>query len=128
MQIIFNLIGFLTKENIKGEELILACSRVKEIDENSMTCLDYLLAGADYPEFYYLMMEFKVKFYVYQKMYTYEEKNTQNNNNFEFYLEQKSSINIIDNSGAKIINNKADEEIVEEIIIEKENKLKTGKK
>ena len=60
-------------------------------------------------------------------MYTYEEKNTQNNNNFEFYLEQKSSINIIDNSGAKIINNKADEEIVEEIIIEKENKLKTGK-
>jgi len=61
-------------------------------------------------------------------MYTYEEKNTQNNNNFEFYLEQKSSINIIDNSGAKIINNKADEEIVEEIIIEKENKLKTGKK
>ena len=61
-------------------------------------------------------------------MYTYEEKNTQNNNNFEFYLEQKSSINIIDNSGAKIIYNKADEEIVEEIIIEKENKLKTGKK
>ena len=42
---------------------------------------------------------------------------------------KKSTVNIVDNSGAKIILEKGgEEEIVEEIIIENDNKNKFGKK
>jgi hypothetical protein len=50
----------MEKENIIAEDLVESCSRIKEIDNHSLSCLDYLLAAADYQDFYYLMIEFKV--------------------------------------------------------------------
>ena len=63
-------------------------------------------------------------------MHNYGEKINETDK-YEFYLDQKHSqntVNIIENSGAKIVNNNEDEEILEEIIIENENKFKVGKK
>ena len=54
-------LGFMKKENIKAEDLVESCDRIREIDD-SMSCLDYLIAAADYQDFYDLMIEFKVEF------------------------------------------------------------------
>lgn len=63
-------------------------------------------------------------------MYNYGEKNNQE---FDYHLDKKSDkkeLNIVENSGAKIMNKHDDnEEIAEEIEIENENKNnKNGKK
>ena len=70
-------------------------------------------------------------------MYNYGEKNIENDNDFNYYMDdhkENEKINILENSGPKIINkNPADleENIEEDIIIEKDDKskiYKSGKK
>lgn len=112
----------MKKEKIKAEELVESCSRINEIDDHSMSCLDYLLAAADYQDFYDLIIEFKVILNNNQQLQNYGGK-TNDHDKFDFYLDNsKSTVNIVDNSGAKInLDKGGEEEIVEEIIIENDN-------
>jgi hypothetical protein len=47
---------------MSGEKLLDACGRIKDIDENSLYCLDYILASIEYEDFCYLMFDYKVKY------------------------------------------------------------------
>ncbi len=59
------LVAFIEETKYSEEEVYLACSRIKDYDEQMLICLDYLLASTEYEEFYNLIMDFKVKFYFY---------------------------------------------------------------
>ena len=47
-----NLDEFLKKEKINATRLLEACTRIKDVDENSLYCLDYILACTEYHDFY----------------------------------------------------------------------------
>lgn len=51
---------FLIAEKISPEKLIDSCTRIKEINENSLYCLDYILASIEYDDFFNLMIDYKV--------------------------------------------------------------------
>jgi hypothetical protein len=57
---IFSLLAFLDSEKISVERLLDSCLRIKEINENSLYCLDYILASTEYFDFFNLMMDYKV--------------------------------------------------------------------
>lgn len=52
--------NFLEVSKYSAEEVYESCNRIKEVDENYLTCLDYILAGNEYECFYNMMMEYKV--------------------------------------------------------------------
>jgi hypothetical protein len=44
---------------MKQEELFKSCQRVQHMDQQSLMCLDWILASTEYIEFVYMMLEFK---------------------------------------------------------------------
>ena len=54
-----NHIEFLKIEGIKQEDLFKSCQRVQHMDQQSLMCLDWILASTEYIEFVYMMLEFK---------------------------------------------------------------------
>jgi hypothetical protein len=51
----------LDAEKISAEKLLDSCTRIKEINENYLYCLDYILASIEYDDFFNLMSDYKVE-------------------------------------------------------------------
>ena len=50
---------FVKETEYSAEEIFYACERIKQYDEQLLTCLDYILACTEYEEFLILANEFK---------------------------------------------------------------------
>jgi hypothetical protein len=63
----------LKEENIEPKRLVDACKRIYQIDENYITCINYVLASTEFEEFYEMMVDYK-------KIFAYEfQENTELN-------------------------------------------------
>lgn len=52
--------NFVEISKHSAEEIYESCNRIKEVDENYLTCLDYILSANEYECFYNMIMEYKV--------------------------------------------------------------------
>ena len=63
----------MKEENIEPKRLVDACKRIYQIDENYITCINYVLASTEFEEFYEMMVDYK-------KIFAYEfQENTELN-------------------------------------------------
>ena len=49
----------MKEENIEPKRLVEACQKVCQIDDNYITCIDYILASTEFEEFYEMMVDYK---------------------------------------------------------------------
>lgn len=81
----------MEETNYSAEDVILACQRIKEYDEQMLMCLDYILASTEFEEFYQLIMEFKV-IYLYIYIYIYSILNINIQRKWMIVKSTKSSL------------------------------------